>query len=138
MIIILLGINIGMHGGDRRQLIAADGAGEDLLFASGHIKAPSLRRFYDRHGQTPCLATDIEPGFATLLDDDMFHLPVALKAIDGGRVDPSVGKNCCQLSPSTSLSAASLGWLIASASARCGLFRRGKLLLGEGGKRRQH
>ena len=33
----------GMHGGDRRQLIAADGAGEDLLFASGHIKAPSLK-----------------------------------------------------------------------------------------------
>ncbi len=91
MIIILLGINIGMHGGDRRQLIAADGAGEDLLFASGHIKAPSLRRFYDRHGQTPCLATDIEPGFVTLLDDDMFHLPVALKAIDGGRVDPVRG-----------------------------------------------
>lgn len=28
-----------------------------------------------------------------------------------------MGKNCCQLSPSTSLSAASLGWLIASASA---------------------
>ena len=84
--VVVLGIDIGTHGLNRREFIATNRSREDLILRGRHIKMPALACLHDGDGQLPVLLTDVQMGHVTLLHNLMADLPVAVKARDGFRV----------------------------------------------------
>ena len=83
MPVIVLGIHIGAHRFYRRQFIAADGAGEDLVLCGRHIKMPAISIFHHRYRQLPLVAPDVQVRGIALLHDTVADFPVAVKASNG-------------------------------------------------------
>ncbi len=85
--VIILRIDVGMHGSNHRQLVAANGAGEDLLLSRRHIKVPASGDFDYRDRQLPTRVANVEMGNTLLFDNLMLHRPVAVEAGDSFGID---------------------------------------------------